>query len=209
MLRSKPNELAHVGFDQLPGDATKLTRLSLVHKLTSDDDLRFDLTWLHGAFLIDLPRRLGYSKALDAATEALMHAMTYSYVRRQSSTMIRSYANALEAVRADLHNPCEASSSNTMCAIYLLWLCQASQTCTGSFSTYLHILQGWAGFAEDSSIHAEGVAHVINSGLDFDRLDDFGRGVLVTLCSVVVSDRNPKLVPWLHVIASRLELTRD
>jgi hypothetical protein len=109
---------------QMPSsDSTKVT-MSLVNKLETRH-LRFEINWAHGSFMDDLPRRVGHSEALAAATEAFMLAIpcrdvSYTLSRRR----LRSYTAALTATRLALLTPVEAYSLNTLCSVYLLWICQ-------------------------------------------------------------------------------------
>lgn len=120
---------------QIPSN--NLTSLSalLVDKLRTKH-LDFDMQWTYGSFLDDVPKRLEHSEALAAATNALMsaHPRTADPSFSISQQQMQSYVAALQATRLALLRPSEAHSTNTMCAIYFLWVCQVNiQSMSGSF----------------------------------------------------------------------------
>jgi hypothetical protein len=91
-------------------------------------DTRFNLS-IYGDFIDQIPQRLGTNKALDAAAVALTTVMPYVYTHRYSDKMYSSYARALKSTRMSLSNPAEAQAPETLCAIYLLMVCQVCQNC--------------------------------------------------------------------------------
>jgi hypothetical protein len=109
---------------QMPSSASTKTSMSLVNKLETRH-LRFETKYAYGSFMDDLPRRVGYSEALAAATEAFILAMPCRSVSYTLSRQrLRSYTAALTATRLALLTPVEAYSLNTLCSVYLLWICQ-------------------------------------------------------------------------------------
>jgi hypothetical protein len=98
--------------------------MSLVDKIQNRHS-RFEINWAHGSFLDDVPRRLSHSQALAAATEAFMLSIPCADVPHTlSRRRLRSYTSALYATRLALSHSVEAYSINTLCAVYLLWICQ-------------------------------------------------------------------------------------
>ena len=98
--------------------------MSLVNKIQTRHS-RFEINWARGSFLDDVPRRLMHSPALAVATEAFMLAIPSTEVSHTlSRRRLRSYTSALYATRLALSHPVEAYSMNTLCAVYLLWICQ-------------------------------------------------------------------------------------
>lgn len=97
----------------------------MINKLATKD-LRYDIEWAYGSFMSDVPKRLGHSTALDAATKALTLALPPSpQARRHASVdVLHSYTVALKATRLALADRVQARSTNTMCAVYFLLLCQ-------------------------------------------------------------------------------------
>jgi hypothetical protein len=91
-------------------------------------DTRFDLS-IYGNFVDQIPRRLGTNKALDAAAVALTTAMPYIYTHKYSVKMYSNFARALKSTRVSLSDPVEAQTPETLCAIYLLMVCQVNQIC--------------------------------------------------------------------------------
>ena len=88
-------------------------------------DLRYDISGF-GAFLRELPRRMGRNKALDAAVSALTAVFPILYLQEPSSTMLAAYVRALRCLRITLADRVTAQTPETLCAIYLITLCQAS-----------------------------------------------------------------------------------
>jgi hypothetical protein len=86
-------------------------------------DLRYDLS-CYGSFLKDIPKRLGSNTALDASVNVLTSAFSSLYTRQQSLETLSRYVNALKALRICLDDPSQAWTANTLCAIYLLLICQ-------------------------------------------------------------------------------------
>lgn len=75
----------------------------------------------------EIPRRTSHSVALAAATEAFMLALPCAETSHTlSQRRLRSYTAALGATRLALLHPTEAYTLNTLCAVYLLWICQVS-----------------------------------------------------------------------------------
>ncbi|EFY91587.1 hypothetical protein MAC_02472 [Metarhizium acridum CQMa 102] len=97
----------------------------------------------------ELPRRIGYSPALDAS----LAAFTSLLETRQSPSeqlnprSLQLYASGLKALEASIANPLSRYRSDTLCAAYILSEC--------------HIWQGRN--AKLSRGHAEGLVYLINS----------------------------------------------
>ncbi|KAF2664388.1 hypothetical protein BT63DRAFT_444112 [Microthyrium microscopicum] len=108
-------------------------------------DARFDIS-IYGDFVNQIPQRLGCNKALDAAVSAFTTTMSYVYSSTHSSEMYTSYGNASRATRLLLSDPVEAKTPDTLCAIYLLMVCQ-----------------GWVNKQDDSSPnHAKALSYLLN-----------------------------------------------
>lgn len=88
-------------------------------------DLRYDISGF-GAFLRELPRRLGRNKALDASVHAVTTVFPALYSQESSPEMIAAYVHALRCLRMNLSDRATAQTPETLCAIYLVTLCQAS-----------------------------------------------------------------------------------
>ncbi|KAG9238509.1 hypothetical protein BJ875DRAFT_450939 [Amylocarpus encephaloides] len=141
-------------------------------------DLRFDLTY-YGGFLRDIPRRLGDNAALDSSVAALACAFPSVYTRRQSPEMLDKYVHALKTLRVCLNDPIIVYASNTLCAIYLIEICQS-----------------WIGRHDDHiTCHGEIIAHLLNAAPVEVWRDDFEVELLVTVCAPVIIESfvNPKI----------------
>ena len=100
--------------------------MSLINKLQNRQS-KFEINWAHGSFMDEIPRRTSHSVALAAATEAFMLALPCAETSHTlSQRRLRSYTAALGATRLALLHPTEAYTLNTLCAVYLLWICQVS-----------------------------------------------------------------------------------
>lgn len=141
-------------------------------------DLRYDLAW-YGAFLKDIPRRLGSNDALDASVSALTVAHPSLHTRQKSPEIFVKYGKALKALRTCLNDPIKARTVETLCAIYLIIICQ-----------------GWIGSRDDRHVgHGEAMAHILNAGASQNWRDVFGAEMLITLCVPVIIESvfNPKI----------------
>jgi hypothetical protein len=76
--------------------------------------------------LTGVPKRLGHSVALDAATEAFVLSLppTSHHRKHPDSSALQSYIVALEATRIALADPVQSKSIDTLCAAYFLLVCQ-------------------------------------------------------------------------------------
>lgn len=106
----------------LPSSETTIKTCALISTLQVVD-LRYDVSY-YGEFLKDIPRRLGSNKALDAAAGALSSAYVSLHTRQQSVSTYTEYGNALKALRLCLDDPVKGNSPETLCAIYLVMICQ-------------------------------------------------------------------------------------
>lgn len=88
-------------------------------------DVRYNLS-VYGEFLKDIPRRLGTNAALDASVGAVIATFpdVYSSSRRRSVKAYEGYGHALKVLRECLNDPVQAGSVDTICAVYLILLCQ-------------------------------------------------------------------------------------
>jgi hypothetical protein len=88
-------------------------------------DVRYDLS-VYGDCLKGIPMRLGSHPALDASVKTLTAAFTNVNSKQHSIEALSNYVKALNALRICFDDPAEAQSTNTMCAIYLISICQVS-----------------------------------------------------------------------------------
>ncbi|KAJ5520659.1 hypothetical protein N7463_001112 [Penicillium fimorum] len=144
-------------------------------------DIRFDISF-YGLFLKDIPRRLGESAVLDAAAQALvsshplLHPLRNKEVPRDALVL---FGKSLRALRECLDNPVEVRSPHTLCAVYLISICQA-----------------WLGkYEEQSASHGTAIAHLLRI-VDIPRYKSgFERDLIVTLSVPVILDGicNPRV----------------
>jgi hypothetical protein len=77
-----------------------------------------------GAFIQEVPARLGHNPALDAAVAVLVNAHT-SLVQKKKALEIMSpqlYLRAIKTLQTCLEDPRQGMSSNTLCASVILSL---------------------------------------------------------------------------------------
>jgi hypothetical protein len=110
-----------------PSNETTSTLSEFVHKLEVQD-IRFDLVWAYGGLLREIPKRLGTNSALDAAVMAMTSTAADLAAGYKSPEALVRYGSALTALRTCLDNPVTAQSSSTLCAIYLIWICQVRRS---------------------------------------------------------------------------------
>ncbi|KAL7946766.1 hypothetical protein V8C42DRAFT_318742 [Trichoderma barbatum] len=157
------------------------------------NDPSYDLS-CYGGWFKDLPRRLGTNEALDAAVEAMVGF--YPHLRRhEQSSLSRGslfkYVNALQALRTCLNDPQKANKPETLCAVYVIMICQ-----------------GWTGRDSDQKIsHGEGLAHLLDAAGSKQYPDPFEKSILDTLYVPVIIEAifNPKirLSPWFSKLRRR------
>lgn len=86
-------------------------------------DPRFEIN-CYGAFFDEIPKRLGYNVALDQAANALATSFPTLHTQQRSGTALNSYSAALTAMRACLQDPLAVRDIHTLCAVYMLLICQ-------------------------------------------------------------------------------------
>lgn len=172
------------------GPSNELTRLTsaFVKTIKRSTDLRYNLWWSFGSYLEDVPGRLGTSEALDRAVDALTTLHMDFCTRRQASVeALAKYAQALRTMRVHLDDKVHAQSSNTLCAVMVLLVCQIFMGKTN---------QCWSG-------HAEGAALILKARKNFGPRDDFETKLFLSLRGSVVSLPSPStellqiVYPWI------------
>lgn len=126
----------------LPSPSNETTSIAGAFIFTLEvKDLRYDLS-CYGAFLEEIPKRLGSNIALDASVDVLTSAYSSLYTHQQSLITLSKYVNALKALRTCLNDPSQAWKADTLCAVYLLLICQVGAVtfdiCNESKSDLVH-----------------------------------------------------------------------
>lgn len=157
-----------------PGnDMTSLTN-SFVGAIKRTTDLRYNMWWSFGIFMEEIPRRLGSNAALDCSVDALTSAYVGFCTRKKVSVeTLAKYSNALKTLVVCLDNPFQASSSETLCAVMVLLLCQTFIGNNGQ------IISG----------HSQGAANILHARKNFGPRDEFERKLFLSLRGSVVSYR--------------------
>lgn len=166
-------------------------------------DVRYDVS-SYGIFLGGIPMRLGRSPALDNAAYAFTACAEVLYTGHESVRALSSYQRALKSLRESIHTPSTAHTIETMCAIYLVLICQV-----GTQSLLINLIntnfkaQGWLGSQQDRYItHGEGIVYLLKIGATQKWRDFFEIQMLLTLCVPVVRHNLP-----LWLVASTLAET--
>lgn len=99
---------------------------AFVNRISQDVDIRFQLPWNFGDYLIHLPRRLGVSEALDAAVDALVTAHTFFCAGnlKPGREVLTKNAHCLAILRRDVADVHKARTSETLAAIMVTSITQ-------------------------------------------------------------------------------------
>ncbi|CAL8577473.1 hypothetical protein XPA_003301 [Xanthoria parietina] len=99
---------------------------AFVNRISQDVDIRFQLPWNFGDYLIHLPRRLGVSEALDAAVDALVTAHTFFCAGnlKPGREVLTKHAHCLAILRRDVADVHKARTSETLAAIMVTSITQ-------------------------------------------------------------------------------------
>ncbi|KAL2812623.1 hypothetical protein BJX63DRAFT_240890 [Aspergillus granulosus] len=181
--------------ETVPSNNTTLLRQALMDAIKTKD-LRYNLLWAYGGYLIAVPCRLGVNEALDTAVDALVTShRTFASRKEITASSITKYSRALTALRRCLDNPGTASSSETLCAVSLLLAIQ-----------HIHGNQDmlWTG-------HAEGAAKVLKARKSYAPKDAFERLLLLSLRGPVLFEGlfNPNIQltaqEWKELVENELD----
>ncbi|KAE8153702.1 hypothetical protein BDV25DRAFT_136641 [Aspergillus avenaceus] len=159
----------HTGAEVLgapPTNAISMLQQAFVRAIHTSTDLNYNLAWAYGGFLRDIPSRLGTNHALDTAADAIisMHS-AFCVGRKMSVRALGKYSRALNALRAYLDDPTKACSTDTLCAVMLLLICQGFMGNNNA----------------TSSGHAEGAAQILKARRYFGPRDEFEAKLLLSL----------------------------
>ncbi|KAL8941744.1 MAG: hypothetical protein Q9216_002072 [Gyalolechia sp. 2 TL-2023] len=157
-----------------PSNALSSLTSAFVHSIGHDVDIKFQLVWNFGGYLAGIPRRLGRSAALDAATGALVsaHAGFCTGDIASHSIAWREYSRALSVLRHDLNDKIKARSSESLCAVMVLSIVQ-------------FLIDPGSG---DLVGHTEGAAQIVKSRGFIAPNDEFEKLLILTLRGPVVFD---------------------
>lgn len=166
----------------LAGPTNELTVLSstLVAAIKPSTHLRYNLAWTYGNFLDHIPSRLGRNAALDAAVTTLCagHADLQMHLPEVSRRTRNIYGSALATLREYLNDEVKARTTETLCAVYILLVCQVFTGDTGKHIT-----------------HTEGAIRLLRARGSAKLDDVFERDLLLTLRGPVMFEAlfNPRL----------------
>lgn len=111
---------------QVPSNELSSLTLAFISNISWSIDISHHLVGTFGAFLMEIPKRLGMNEALDAAADLLMTSyMRYCAGNRSAdSEILVKNSRALRALGENLDNPVYAHSSETLCATMVMSICQ-------------------------------------------------------------------------------------
>jgi hypothetical protein len=101
----------------------------LTHQLITQlavADLRYNVSQ-YGEIVKSVPCRLGSSAALDSAAYAFSSILSALHLDGYPQASLREYGGAIRTLRLCLDEPAKALSSETLCAIWLIWFCEVNQ----------------------------------------------------------------------------------
>ncbi|RDW93648.1 Zn(II)2Cys6 transcription factor domain-containing protein [Aspergillus mulundensis] len=151
-------------------------------------DIRYDVTW-YGPFLESLPRRIGSSPALDAAVGAVASVVKALRTQKNFPDAMARYVKGWKALRTCLSDPEQTRSIHTVCAIYLMMICQS-----------------WVGRPDDPfANHGEILTQILNAAVSQTGRGQFEDNMIVMLSMPVVMqsivDPTIPLGSWFWAIA--------
>ena len=99
---------------------------AFVDRVNPSTGVKYNLAWTYGDYLVDIPARLGTNEALDRAADAVLaaHGRFSAAHLDVTPVILEKYTMALTALRTCLDDPVKATTSETLCAIMLLLICQ-------------------------------------------------------------------------------------
>ncbi|KAL8870571.1 MAG: hypothetical protein Q9174_003419, partial [Haloplaca sp. 1 TL-2023] len=150
-----------------PSNSTTVLISALAERINPKLDIKYQLVWNFGGYLLEVPRRLGVNAALDAAADLLVCShKNYCGGRNGSDQLLLSkHGRALRLLREAITDRVTARSNETLCAVMLLMVTQLllypSQNLTYS--------------------HSEGAARLLKARGLGDPRDKFEQMLLATL----------------------------
>lgn len=134
---------------------------------------------------------MGSNSALDAAVAAMTTTASDLSNGYKSPEALVRYGQALTALRTCLDNPVTAQSSSTLCAIYLIWICQVGYESPGRLNLLLTKIQTWIGMSPDLNCgHGSGIVQILATAPYRNSQDPFEQMLLMTIAGPVVC------LPW-------------
>lgn len=166
----------------LTNPANELSTLTntLVAAIKPSTHLRYNLAWTYGNFLEHIPSRLGKNAALDAAITTLCagHADMQMCLPEVSRRTRNIYGSALAILREYLDDAVKARTTETLCAVYILLVCQV-----------------FTGDTCKQMTHTEGAVRLLRARGASNLNDKFERDLLLTLRGPVMFEAlfNPRI----------------
>lgn len=115
----------------MPVNGITALRNSFIETMKPTTDLRYNLAWSFGGFLVDIPRRLGVNEALDSAVQVLVDShQDFCAGLGVTSRVLVGYSRALRMLRSYLNDPVKARTSETLCSVMVLLMCQVRRRIT-------------------------------------------------------------------------------
>lgn len=168
---------------RVPSNESTMLAQELMGSLVTFD-LRYNLSWVYGGFIDSIPERIGVSRALDAAVAALLASHTNLITARGKEVVVSiesltKYSQAVKTLRVTLDDPITACTTETLCAVTLLLICQG----------FFHTADG------HRTSHGEGAAQILKARRHIYTQDTFEHELLLMLRGPVLFEAliNPKI----------------
>jgi hypothetical protein len=121
-----------------PNSETACLTQALITRILPSNDYRYWLAWVHGPFIVELPRRIGHNPFLDHAVNATLAMHVEACLRKHEDDPRAAagvaYFRAIRSLRTILTDPREALTCDTTCGVLLLL--SAHARLDGPFSTF-------------------------------------------------------------------------
>ncbi|KAF4967250.1 hypothetical protein FSARC_5162 [Fusarium sarcochroum] len=122
--RARQASKAQVTGPLRPGPSN--TETQLISRLVSTleiKDIRYDIM-SYGTFILDLPRHVGSSPAVDASIAALVSSFDVLRDTRSRPGALALHINAVSTLRKSLQDTSQACTTSNMAAIWLIYVCK-------------------------------------------------------------------------------------
>ncbi|KAE8553763.1 hypothetical protein TMatcc_006783 [Talaromyces marneffei ATCC 18224] len=178
-----------------PSNKTTILTSQFIQAIKLTTNLKYNLAWAYGFFLFEIPRRMNENEALDTAVNALICAHSnFCAGSGVSVKTLSSYSRALRSLRNCLDDREKASTSETLCAVMLLLICQNLNGSEGR----------WSG-------HGEGAAKLLKARSFTKPRDNFEEQLLLSLRGSVLFEGllNEKIEldpqEWISLVGNELD----
>ncbi|KAJ5116814.1 hypothetical protein N7456_001162 [Penicillium angulare] len=165
------NESSYIHITNQPLASPTSDFLKRVHAcvaMLQIDDPRYNIK-IYGQFMAEIPSRMGHNPALDDAANALANAFPYLHTRKFPSHVLYLHNQSLRSLRSCLDNPVQAQTSHTLCAIWLIVICQ-----------------NWIGVHGQYPNHGRAMTQIMNAAVDRKWETTFEAGLITSISAYIL-----------------------